>query len=152
MIRIASIAIPDHLRVNGRFSRYGRLPVFQNKHPGPFSHNKAVPPAVKRKGTLQRLRTQGECIAIRKPRHNERIDPRFRSSGEYGVGIAGTNTAVCLPDRVGRGGAGRYYRQARPFRMIGNRQQPGGHIGNHHRNRIRRYTMCALLNELFGFL
>ncbi len=116
------------------------LHALQYEHAGALAHHKTVAIRIERTACRRRVRISGECTAGRKARNGIGDDCGLGTAGENRIGIAVLDGAERLAHRMGRSRAGSHDGQGRALCLMANRDIARSHVGDHHRNHVRR---CA---------
>ena len=140
MIGIIGVAVAHDLGINVRAARLRMLHALEYEHAGALAHHKAVAIRIERTACRRRVRISGECTAGRKARNGIGDDGRLGTAGENRISIAVFDGAERLAHGMGRGRARGHHGQGRAFCLVANRDIARSHIGDHHRNHVRR---CA---------
>ena len=140
MIGIIGVAVAHDLGINVRPARLRMLHALEYQHAGALAHHKAVAIRIERTACRRRVRISGERAAGRKARNGIGDDCGLGTAGENRIGIAVLDGAERLAYRMGRRRAGSHDGQGRALCLMANRDIARSHVGDHHRNHVRR---CA---------
>ena len=140
VIGIIGVAVAHDLGINVHTARLRMFHALEHEHAGALAHHKAVAIRIERTTSRRRIGIGSECTAGRKARNGIGDDDRLGTAGENRIGIAMLDGAERLAHGMSRGRARGHHGQGRAFCLVADRDIARSHIGNHHRNHVRR---CA---------
>ena len=149
MVSITGCTVSDNFSQNLRATFFCMFQFFQNYYTGAFSHNKSISFLIKRNGTTIRIRRCGKCCQCCKTADTYWCDTGLGSACYHNICIAKLNGTISLSDTMCTCCAGSYHIDALSFQPELNGYVTGCHIGDHHRNHKRIYTIWAFLQK-FG--
>ena len=116
------------------------LHALEHEHAGALAHHKAVAVRIERTTRRLRIGVGGERTAGRKARNGVGDNGRLGAARENRVGITVLDSTERLAHRMGRGRASSHDGQGRTLCLVADRNIARSHVGDHHRDHIRR---CA---------
>ncbi len=137
-----------HFTVNVRTPGLGRLQFLYDDDSRTISNHKPVAVRIKRTtGLLRFVIARTERLHFCKPAHAKLTNGCFRAAGHHDICVSALDHSLGHADRMRRRGAGRHNAEVRPLQVVLNRDQAGGHVGNHLRNHEWRTTGWAFFHQ-----
>ena len=150
VVSVVGIAVAYDFRIDFRVSCLSVLIFLQNQDTGALSQNKAIPPLVKGNRGPLGIVDGGQRHAAGEAGDSQLIQGGLRAAGDHGVGVAVADCVERLADGMCAGGAGGYHAHRRALSVMLNGNGAGGDIGDHRRDKKRRYLFRAAVKQLFA--
>ena len=148
VVGVSGVAVTGDLAVDMCVARLGVFKGFQHNDAGAFAHDKAVAPGVERPGgVLWIVVASAHGFHAVEAAHGDGVDGGFGAAGKHGVGIAHDEGAPCLADGVVGGGTGGTGGDVGAAQAVVEREHPGRHIEDHHRDEERGDPAGAAIEQ-----
>ena len=153
VVAVVGGAVAEHLGVDGRAARAGRLELLEHEHARAFAHHEAGAGRVERPRGARRVLVLGGKAAHRgEAGQDQRVDAGLGAAGEDRVGVAAPDRLGALPHRMRAGRAGRDRRVVRPADAERDRELAARRVDEHVRDEVRRDAVGAAVAERVGLL
>src|SRR5258705_2719933 len=127
MIGVGSRAVADDFSDGSGLSGQSMLQFLDHENASAFTHDEAIPVAVKRAGRARRHIVEARRKRTRGGEASEadQVDASFRASANCNLRFSGPDQARCIANGLYARGAGGYRRAKRSFIAVANRDMSG---------------------------
>ena len=141
VVGVGGHAVSQNLAVNMRTARLRTLERLKHKSCGSFAHHKPITVCIERsRGAFRIVIASRHRTRRTEPRNSKFAHRRLGAPGNHEVGSAPPNDFGSVTDRICRRGTGGDSRRIWSVEVIGNRDDPAGHVRNDLGDCQRRHT------------
>ena len=135
VVGVGGVTVAGDLAVNPRVACLGVLEGLEHDDAGAFAHDEAVAPGVEWPGgVLGIVVAPAHGPHAVEAAHGDGVDGGLGAAGEHDVGVAHDEGAPCLADGVACCGAGGAGGDVGAAQSVVEREHPGCHVEDHHRD------------------